>query len=127
MNVTIRETKLAIAQHEHGNLPISTETGKGFRPYELFISAITGCAGMTFAKIAEKQRLAIENIELVTDVKRIQEEANRISEIQLHFIIKGLGLSKEKIEKNINLTVKNCGMIQSVKDSITILTSFELK
>ncbi|MEM1503618.1 OsmC family protein [Domibacillus sp. 8LH] len=81
MDVTIRETKLAITQHEHGNLPISTEIGKGFRPYELFISAIAGCAGMTFAKIAEKQRLDIESIHLVTGVKRIQEEANRISEI----------------------------------------------
>ncbi|SIA89104.1 OsmC-like protein [Mycobacteroides abscessus subsp. abscessus] len=56
----------------------------------------------------------------------MEEEANRVSKISVHFTITGKNLKEEKIQKAMELTRKNCSMVQSVKDSIEIEETFTL-
>ncbi|MBY6038361.1 OsmC family protein [Fictibacillus nanhaiensis] len=112
---------------EYGTLHISGDAEYGYRPYQLLVASVAVCSGGVLRKVLERMRLPYENIEVQTKVTRIEKEANRISDIHMHFVITANDLSPEKVEKALVVTRKNCSMVQSVKDSITVTESFEIK
>lgn len=111
----------------YGELHISGDEAYGFRPYQLLVSSVAVCSGGVLRKIFAKQRIDIEDITVQTDVVRNSEAADRVEKIMVHFIIKGAGLKEEKVRKAIELTRKNCSMVQSVIPSIEVEETFELK
>lgn len=72
-------------------------------------------------------RISYQDIKVQADVERNELAANRIEKVHLHFVILGEDLNEEKIEKALMVTRRNCSMVQSVKDSIEITESFEIK
>lgn len=112
---------------EYGTLQISGDAEYGFRPFQLLVSSVAVCSGGVLRKVLERMRLPYENIDVTAKVTRDEKEANRVSDIHLHFVIKGDGLPHEKVEKALVVTRKNCSMVQSVKDSINITESFEIQ
>lgn len=125
MEFTMRENGFQ-TQFEYGSLDVSGDAHYGFRPYQLMVSSVAVCSGGVLRKVLAKMRLDVEDIKIKADVVRNKEEADRIESIHMHFILKGNGLSPEKIEKALRVTEKNCSMVQSVKGSIRISDSFEL-
>lgn len=111
----------------YGELHISGDGAYGFRPYQLLVSSVAVCSGGVLRKIFAKQRIDIEDITIQTDVVRNSEAADRVEKIIVHFIIKGTGLKEEKVRKAIELTRKNCSMVQSVIPTIEVEETFELK
>lgn len=116
-----------VSHFEYGEIHISGDEKYGFRPYQLLVSAISVCSGGVLRKILAKQRIPYSDITIKADVTRNPEGAQEIKSIHIHFTIYGSNLKKEKIERAIDLTQKHCSMVQSVKDSIIISESFELK
>ncbi|WP_053217202.1 OsmC family protein [Virgibacillus senegalensis] len=110
---------------DYGQLNISGNEDYGFRPYQLMVSSIAGCSASVFRKIVEKQRMKLEDWKIIADVERNPEEANRIERIHLRYIVKGKGLSEEKLKKSLRTARKNCSMIRTVENSITIEESLE--
>ncbi len=109
----------------YGQLDISGDEAYGFRPFQLMVASIAGCSASVFRKILKKQRISIEDLVIKADVERNPDEADRIEQIDLHFIIKGYQLDDEKLYKNLALARKNCSMARSVEDSITINETLE--
>jgi putative redox protein len=112
---------------EYGILHISGDTEYGFRPFQLLVSSVAVCSGGVLRKVLERMRLTFDDIEVQAEVKRDEKEANKVTDIHLHFVITGKGLSEEKVEKALVVTRKNCSMVQSVKDSINVTETFEIK
>ncbi|RKQ33556.1 OsmC family protein [Oceanobacillus halophilus] len=112
---------------EFGTLKVSSNDQFGFRPYALLVSSVAVCSGGVLRKILEKKRISFDDIKISADVKRNPDIANRVEEIKLHFTIIGNDISEDKVEKAMNLTRKNCSMIQSVQDSIHVVETFEIK
>ncbi|MBU8878183.1 OsmC family protein [Bacillus sp. FJAT-29790] len=111
----------------YGELNVSGEDQYGFRPYQLLVSSIAVCSGGVLRKVLERMRISYQDIKVQADVERNEKAANRIEKIHLHFVILGEELNETKIEKALNVTRKNCAMVQSVKDSIEITESFEIE
>ncbi|RBW68159.1 OsmC family protein [Bacillus taeanensis] len=111
---------------EYGELHISGDSDYGFRPFQLLVSSIAVCSGGILRKVLTKKRISYSDVTVQAEVVRNEAEANRLEKIHLHFIIAGEELSETKIEKALEVTRKNCSMVQSVKDSIEITESFEL-
>jgi len=109
----------------YGELDISSDDTKGFRPFQLMVASIAGCSASVFRKILVKQRIEIAELQIVADVKRDPDEANRIKDITLNFVVKGDRLDQTKMEKNLKLARKNCSMVRSVEDSINITETIE--
>ena len=109
----------------YGELDISSDDTKGFRPFQLMVASIAGCSASVFRKILAKQRIEIAELQIVADVKRDPDEANRIKDITLNFVVKGDHLDQTKMEKNLKLARKNCSMVRSVEDSINITETIE--
>ncbi|MFC7061887.1 OsmC family protein [Halobacillus seohaensis] len=110
---------------EYGQLDISGDESIGFRPYQLMVASIAGCSIGVYRKILNKQKISYEDIIVTADVKRNYEEANRIESIHLHFVVKGYRLNQDKLLKNLEISSKNCSMVQSVKDSIKVEETLE--
>lgn len=111
----------------YGTLDISSEEAYGFRPYQLLVSSIAVCSGGVLRKIMEKRRQKVNDIHIKANVTRSGVGANEVQKIHLHFTVEAENVTEEQMEKNMRITRKNCSMIQSVKDSIDIIETFELR
>ncbi|HLR61441.1 MAG TPA: OsmC family protein [Lentibacillus sp.] len=110
---------------DYGELDISGDETFGFRPFQLMVASIAGCSASVFRKILQKQRTEIADMKITANVERNPDEANRIERIDLHYVIKGYHLDDDKLYKNLAVARKNCSMIRSVEDSITIEETLE--
>ncbi|WP_078551543.1 OsmC family protein [Bacillus alkalicellulosilyticus] len=111
---------------EFGKLTVSGNEQFGFRPYQLLVSSIAVCSGGVLRKVLDKKRISFSDIKVTADVTRNEAGAQEIQSIHMHFLITGQNLDEKKIEKSLEVTRKNCSMVQSVKDSIKITESFEI-
>jgi putative redox protein len=109
-----------------GRLDVAGDEQYGFRPYQLLVSSVAVCSGGVLRKVLEKMRMDIKDIHIQADAERVEEEANRVSKITVHFRIAGNNLDEKKIEKAMVLTRKNCSMVQSVAGSIEVEETFEI-
>ncbi|WP_041088031.1 OsmC family protein [Jeotgalibacillus soli] len=125
MEFTMREGGFS-TEFAYGKLDISGNEEYGFRPYQLLVSSVAVCSGGVLRKVLEKMRLSFEDIKLTADVERNPDVADRIEKIHLHFIIKAEDLDEGKVKKALELTRKNCSMVQSVIGSIDVTESFEI-
>lgn len=105
---------------DYKELFVSPDPSFGYKPIELLVSSLVGCSGGIFKKVLDKKRLPVDNIKVKANVERNKEEANKITKIDLIFVVEGKNLSIEQLEKALEVTIKNCGMIQSVIGSILI-------
>lgn len=110
----------------YGCLNVSGDEKHGFRPDQLLVSSIAVCSGEVLRRVLKGMRLEVENIQIETSTEHNKAQANRIEKICTHFILTGGNLPKEKIEKALQLTKKNCPMAQSVIGSIELVQTFEV-
>lgn len=104
----------------YGKLQISPDDEVGFRPFQLMVASIAGCSSAVFHKILVKQRMEYDALSVEAEVERNEAEANRIEKITLHFTMEGKDLNEKKLQRNLEISRKHCGMVQSVQDSIQI-------
>lgn len=109
-----------------GTLQISGNEEFGFRPYQLLISSIAVCTGGVMRKVLERKRIPATSITIeVKDVYRNEEEASRVESVHLHFLIEGIEMTNEKMDKIMQVTDNNCSMYQSVKNCIKVVKTYE--
>jgi putative redox protein len=112
---------------QFGTLTVSPKDEYGFRPYQLLVSSVAVCSGGVLRKVLQKMRMPAEDIQIeVKEVRRNPEVADRVESIHLHFTIKGQDIEESKMSRAMELTAKNCSMVQSVKDSIDIRETYEV-
>ncbi|MYL59995.1 OsmC family protein [Virgibacillus halodenitrificans] len=124
MKLVMKENGLR-TELEYGVLDISGNEEYGFRPFQLMVASIAGCSGSVFRKILEKQRTEIDDMQITAEVERNPEEANRIEKITLNFKVQGKNLDPAKLQKNLEISRKNCSMVRSVEGSIQIEEKIE--
>lgn len=113
-----------IAGIDERRLYISANEETGYRPSQLFTSAIAGCFGEMLIHVCRKKRISWEGLTITPETTRAGA-VNKISRIHLHILFEGVRTSDEQIEKSITLALKHCSMVQSVKGSIEITFSHE--
>ncbi len=110
-----------------GTLQVSSNEEHGFRPFQLLVSSLAVCSGGVLRNILEKMRMPATNISIeVKEVDRNADEANKIEKIHLHFVIEGAKVEEKKMPRALELTSKNCAMLQSVAGSIEVTKTYEI-
>ncbi|UOQ84560.1 OsmC family protein [Gracilibacillus salinarum] len=109
-----------------GELEISGNEELGFRPFQLMIASVAGCSASVFRKVLQKKRIEIDDLQITADVERSSEEANKITAIQLHFVVKGRNLKHDLLEKSLQVARKNCSMVRTIEDSVDIKETLEV-
>ena len=112
---------------EFGTLHISSNEEKGFRPYQLMVASIAACGGGVMRKVLDKMRMPADDIVVeVKEVVRSQDDASRLMKVHLHFTVIGSSIAEEKMPRVMELTEKNCSMLQSVMGCIEVVKTYEI-
>jgi putative redox protein len=111
---------------QFGELIVSADPEKGFKPIELLVSSLVGCSGGILETVLKKKRIEYDSIRVQTNIERNKEKANRVERIDFHYIIEGKNLKEEQVQKSLDMTLKYCGMIQTVIGSVEVHETFEL-
>ncbi|MER3127041.1 OsmC family protein [Bacillus pumilus] len=120
----IYESDRWIAGTGDRQLSISGKEETGYRPYQLFTSAIAGCFGEMLIHVCQKKRISYEGLTIIPETTR-GGTVNKITRIHLHIVFGHISTSDEQINKVLTLALKHCSMVQSVKGSIEVTFSHE--
>ncbi|WP_459502470.1 OsmC family protein [Bacillus sp. C1] len=123
MKLTIKHEDIT-AELSHGQLQIGKESGH--TPLELLVSSIAGCSAIVFRTILEKKRITYDTFTIETEIGRSEALSKPVESVHLRYKVKAEGISQVQLEKALEFAVKNCTIVQSVKDSIKITETVEL-
>jgi putative redox protein len=85
--------------------------GKGPRPKELMLAALTGCTGMDVVSLLNKMRVPFKNFSVLAKATLTDEHPKYYDRVHLIYRINASENDREKIEKAINLSQeKYCGV-----------------
>lgn len=116
-----------VGELKHGELPITGDKEHGFGPGELLVSSVVGCSGGVLRAILDKKRVTYDDIKVKVDVTMNEEtKVKKIGKISINFIFSGKDLDEKAIKDSVELTPKNCPMVQSVKDCIQVEETYEI-
>ena len=94
---------------------------------ELVLIGLGGCSAYDVVEILEKGRQAIEDVEVELEAERAAEPPKVFTRIHLHYLVKGRGLSRDKVERAIKLSAeKYCSASAMLAKTATITHDFEV-
>jgi putative redox protein len=94
---------------------------EGPRPKSLLLVALAGCTGMDVASILKKMKVEYEDLKVVVDGNITDEHPKHFDRMHIKYILKGSGISEEKVRTAINLSQdKYCGVSYSLKKAMDI-------
>lgn len=103
--------------------------GSGVRPIELVLYGIAGCTAMDVISILEKKRQDVRGLEILVEGDQRTDEYPKIyTQIRLHYIVTGFGVSEEAVRRSIELSEeKYCSVGGMLGPQVRTVTSFEVR
>ncbi len=101
---------------------------KGPKPSDLLVIALCSCSAYDVVHILQKQRQNLKGLSITADASQAQEPPYQFTEIHLHYVIFGQGISDQKAEKAIALSQeKYCSVAATIRGVTKITYTFEVK
>lgn len=115
------ENERLVGHLEFGDLYASPDSMKGYKPYELMVTSLVTCSGALLVKLLRKKRITFTDVSFLAEGNRNPDVANRIESIKITARVTfDHVIAKEQLEKIEQLVMKNCGMIQTMIDSVNV-------
>lgn len=93
---------------------------------ELVLIGMGGCAAYDVVHILEKGREAVEDVTVALEATRAETDPKVFTSVHMHFVVKGRGLAREKVERAISLSVeKYCSASAMIAKTATVTHDFE--
>ncbi|NMB24909.1 MAG: OsmC family protein [Firmicutes bacterium] len=90
----------------------------GARPTELLLAAIGGCTGIDIVSILQKMQQPVDGVKVKVQGDRADEHPRRFTQLQLHYVVSGKGLTEERVRRAVQLsTEKYCSVLHSMNAS----------
>jgi putative redox protein len=108
-----------LAADEVGHTVVTDPDGQGFKPPELLLVSLVGCAGVDVVSILEKKRKTITGIQVSVTKKNAPEPPWMIEQIEVHWVISGPNMTQKAAEDAVQLAQeKYCSVVASLKSEI---------
>lgn len=78
--------------------------GDGFRPAELPLWGLAGCAGSDVIMVLKKMREDVKDLEVIVKADKKGESPAGFGSVHVEYIVTGRNLSMEKVEKAVALS-----------------------
>lgn len=99
----------------------------GPSPMELLLLGTGGCSAYDVVHILERGREPVEDVVVEIDATRAETDPKVYTDIHMHFIVKGRGLSREKVARAVDLSIeKYCSASAMMAASATLTHDFEV-
>ena len=104
-----------LASDEAGHVVVTDSEGKGFKPPELLLVAVVGCAGVDVVRILEKKRQSFTGIEAKIVKQNAPDPPWAIEKIEVEWVIRGTKLREKAVEDAVRLSEdKYCSVTASL-------------
>lgn len=95
---------------------------------ELFLVGIAGCTAMDVVAILDKMRVPPASLTVTVIGERAPVNPKVYTGIDLHYRLAGPGLTREKVERAIALSLKTyCSAVASLHPDCRVTTHIELE
>lgn len=99
----------------------------GYKPTELLLYGIAGCAGIDIVRIMEKQRQKLTSLEIELTAHQNEDYPKPFHTIEVKYIARGENIDPKKLAKAIEMSEdKYCVVSQTVKNVTTVKTNLEI-
>lgn len=99
----------------------------GYKPTELLLFGLAGCAGIDVVRILEKQRQKLTSLEIELIAHQNDDYPKPFHTIEVKFIARGENLNEDKVARAIELSErKYCVVSQTLKSEAKVVTSYEV-
>jgi len=96
-------------------------------PMETVLASLAGCTSFDVVSILKKKRQNISGYSVETEAERSDEPPEVFTKIYIKYIVKGKDISKEAVERAIQLSHdKYCSVGAMLKKTAEITTSYEI-
>jgi putative redox protein len=104
-----------LAADEAGHVVVTDSQGEGFKPPDLLLVSLVGCAGVDVVRILEKKRQAFTSIEAKISKQHAPEPPWTITRIELEWIVRGSNLKEKAVRDAVRLSEdKYCSVTASL-------------
>ena len=94
---------------------------------ELVLIGMGGCSAYDVVHILEKGREPVEDVAVDLEADRAEQDPKVFTRIHMHYVVKGRGLSSEKVQRAITLSAeKYCSASAMLAKTATITHDFEI-
>jgi len=102
-----------------GTSPEVGGNNDGFRPMELIAIGIAGCTAMDVISILKKKRQEVTSFEVLVHAERATEHPKVFTHLTIEYVIGGKDLSKEAVNRAVELSETKYCPAQSMFKQIT--------
>ncbi|HHL2500113.1 TPA: OsmC family protein [Yersinia enterocolitica] len=97
-------------------------------PMEMLLMSAGGCSAIDVVSILQKGRNDVRDCEVTLTSQRREEAPRLFTQINLHFIVSGKGLTDKIVERAVELSAeKYCSVSLMLGKAATISHSFEIR
>ncbi|CNE70640.1 OsmC family protein [Yersinia mollaretii] len=97
-------------------------------PMEMLLMSVGGCSAIDVVSILQKGRNDVRDCEVTLTSQRREEAPRLFTQINLHFIVSGKGLTDKIVERAVELSAeKYCSVSLMLGKAATITHSFEIR
>ncbi|EIS69866.1 protein yhfA [Yersinia pestis PY-64] len=97
-------------------------------PMEMLLMSAGGCSAIDVVSILQKGRNNVRDCEVKLTSERREEAPRLFTQINLHFIVSGKGLTDKVVERAVDLSAeKYCSVALMLGKAATITHSFEVR
>ncbi|MGD8397664.1 MAG: OsmC family protein [Anaerolineae bacterium] len=108
-----------LATDEVGHVVVTDSKGEGFKPPDLLLASLVGCAGVDVVRILEKKRQQFSSIEVSITKTNALEPPWTIEKIEVEWVVTGTGLKEKAVCDAIRLAEERyCSVTASLKSEI---------
>ncbi len=99
----------------------------GYKPTELILYGIAGCAGIDVVRILEKQKQKLTSLEIELTAHQNENYPKPFHTIEVKYIARGDDLNEKKLAKAIELSEsKYCVVSQTLQNETKMVSSYEI-
>ncbi|UCD64770.1 MAG: OsmC family protein [Candidatus Zixiibacteriota bacterium] len=100
----------------------------GYKPTELLLFGIAGCAGIDIVRVLQKQRQELTSLEIELVAHQNEDYPGPFHTIEVKFIARGENLVPKKLAQAIELSEsKYCVVSQTIAGKTKVTTSYEIR
>ena len=111
--------KQYLAADEAGHVVVTDSEGQGFKPPDLLLVSIVGCAGVDVVSILEKKRQKFSSIEASISKTNAPDPPWPIEKIEVEWTVRGRNLKQKAVKDAVRLAEeKYCSVTASLKSEI---------
>jgi putative redox protein len=100
----------------------------GVRPMEMLLLGLGGCTSIDVINILKKARQQITDCVVELEAERAATDPKVFTQIQVHFIVTGKGLSESQVKRAITLSAeKYCSASVMLGKTAAITHSYEIR